>query len=507
VRKSLPSFAATLMAALLSSPAHASDSQCRSCHPAQTAGYAKSGMAQSMSRPVAETAPNRQFRHVASGTQLRVGWQSGRMIHTIERSDGTESHPIAWAIGSGKHGKSYLLQIGDAIFQSPLSWYSTRKDWGASPGFENDSRLSFFRPITTDCLSCHSQEARPVRATLNRYLDPPFDGPTIGCIRCHGDPALHLSRPERQNIINPGRLDPDRRDAICEQCHLSGEARIPNPNKDFADFRPGMRLEEVFTVYVRTSPGDPNGLKVVSHSEQMTRSRCFLESNSRMWCGTCHDPHREPEDKAAWYRQKCVTCHSNAASLEHEKQRGRDCAGCHMPAVQSYDGGHAAFHDHWIRRERVKPKPDVEIRLRAWRNPDRLFSDRNLGLAYISAGSTGDPKLLREGMSLLPPAPADGVVETARGFVFLRMRNIPQAILAFRRAWKERPNDSTRCLNLAAALLASGDRGEAKEKAERAIALEPLLEDAYAILAEIEPQQSASWKARYMKLAGRKLAP
>lgn len=429
------------------------------------------------------------------------------MVHTMERSNEVEIHSMAWSIGSGKHGRSYAHQINDALFQSPLSWYSARKDWDLSPGYQDDLQLNFFRPISADCLFCHSQGARPVKGTLNRYLDPPFESPTIGCTRCHGDPAMHLSQPERQNIVNPARLEQDRRDAICEQCHLSGVARIPNPGKDFSDFRPGMQLEEVFTVYVRDSPGDPNGLKVVSHSEQMARSRCFLESGRKMWCGTCHDPHREPEDKAVWYRQKCVACHDNATSAQHEKQKGTDCANCHMPEVQSYDGGHTAFHDHWIRRKQVEPKPDSRTRLRAWREPDQSVRNRNLGLAYISVGSNSDSRLLGEGLRLLPAAPSDGAVETARGFAFLRSGNIPQAVVSFRRAWAEKPQDSTRCLNLAAALLAAGNYAEAKEKAQRAIALEPLLEDAYALLAEIEPQQSAFWRARYMKLAGRKLAP
>jgi hypothetical protein len=40
-------------------------------------------------------------------------------------------------------------------------------------------------------------------------------------------------------------------------------------------------------------------------------------------------------------------------------------------------------------------------------------------------------------------------------------------------------------LNLAAALFAAGDRVGAKAEAERAIELEPLLQDAHALLAEI----------------------
>jgi Flp pilus assembly protein TadD len=79
----------------------------------------------------------------------------------------------------------------------------------------------------------------------------------------------------------------------------------------------------------------------------------------------------------------------------------------------------------------------------------------------------------------------DGAVETARGLVLLRMGKVGDAVNAFRRAVDEDPEDSTRRLNLAAALFAAGDRAEAKRNAERAIELEPMLEDAHALLAEL----------------------
>jgi hypothetical protein len=58
-------------------------------------------------------------------------------------------------------------------------------------------------------------------------------------------------------------------------------------------------------------------------------------------------------------------------------------------------------------------------------------------------------------------------------------------------------------LNLAASLHAAGERDEAILHAERAVELEPLLEDAYALLAEIQRHRAAYWKDRYRKLLER----
>jgi tetratricopeptide (TPR) repeat protein len=265
-----------------------------------------------------------------------------------------------------------------------------------------------------------------------------------------------------------------------------------------------MRLEEVFSVYVSQAAGDPQGLKVVSHSEQMASSRCFLESGGKMWCASCHDPHRKAADKAAWFRERCLNCHQNREMSLHQEEAGSDCAGCHMPRLHSYDGGHTALTDHWIRLKRVQPQSEAPGELRAWREPAREVQSRNLGLAYISAGSkSGSLEQLVKGFRLLGAAPADGAVETARGLVLLRSNRIAEAVKAFRRAVGEQPEDSTRRLNLAAALLAAGERDESKRHAERAVELEPLLEDAYALLAEIQPQRAAYWKDRYRKLLER----
>ena len=55
---------------------------------------------------------------------------------------------------------------------------------------------------------------------------------------------------------------------------LTGEARILNPGKDWADFVPGDALETTFTVFVGDS-GDNSPLRVISQSQQLRRSVCW----------------------------------------------------------------------------------------------------------------------------------------------------------------------------------------------------------------------------------------
>jgi predicted Zn-dependent protease len=173
-----------------------------------------------------------------------------------------------------------------------------------------------------------------------------------------------------------------------------------------------------------------------------------------------------------------------------------------MPEVSVYDGGHTAFHDHWIRVRRETPSLEQSQRLRAWREVSGNLRNRNLGLAYISFGSkSGDRNLMTTGFKLLGSQPADVAVETARGLILLRMNKAVEAVHSLRRAVNENPRDSTARYNLAVALLAAGDRSAAMRNVEEAIALEPLLEEAYVLAAEIEPHRSGEWKQRYRMLA------
>ena len=191
----------------------------------------------------------------------------------------------------------------------------------------------------------------------------------------------------------------------------------------------------------------------------------------------------------------------------HQRTKGPDCAGCHMPKATAYDGGHTAFHDHWIRRGRDEQPSRNTGRLRAWREIDPSSRRRNLGLAYISVGSKiGDTNQLLRGFELLDGNQADDAVQTARGLVWLRAGKTREAVEAFRKAANAQPADSTRRLNLATALFAAGDRVEAKREAEHAIGLEPLLQDAYALLAEIEPEHAQDWRRRYSKLLSQRRA-
>lgn len=324
--------------------------------------------------------------------------------------------------------------------------------------------------------------------TLNSYQSPPFAGSAIQCDRCHGAAEAHLKRPVPGSIINPVKLSPAARDSICEQCHLAGEIRIPNPGKTVADFRPGERAEDVFTVYVAAAPVE-SGIKVISHSEQLALSRCARNSGGKLWCGTCHDPHEKPLVPAAYFRERCLSCHASNISVSHAAP-GQDCIGCHMPKRAAKDGGHTAFTDHRITR---RPEPEGKVslpsELAAWREPAPEFRERNLALALITEGLQNSvPDQVIRGYRTLnrieKSLANDPVALTELGTVLLTAKQLKEAERRFARALALRPNYAPYEVNLGDVLLEEGELTRASEHLTRAVDLDPLLPQAIRLLGQ-----------------------
>lgn len=493
--------------------------RCQRCHPEQVRTYAATGMGRSAGRPAG--LPSGEFRHALSGSRFRVHAKRDGMQHEAERHGRRVSHEIEWFIGSGNEGRSFLIRLGDSLFQSPAAWYRRRSSYDMAPGYEQDRAPDFYRPVTPDCLFCHTGSVKAVPHTQNRYRVPALVEAAIHCDRCHGDPARHLAAPNRDNIVNPTRLAGPARDSVCEQCHLGGEARIPNRGSHFLEYRPGMVLEDVFTVYVNAGDKHTQRFRVVSHVQQLALSRCASASGGKLWCGSCHRIHTDRLSRPAQYRQACLDCHQAVLPAGEEHQTG-DCVACHMPRKAAWDGGHTAFTDHRITRlspgntQPAAPLPD-EPPLRAWREPAQAWRTRNLGLAYISTGERdASAWQLNEGFRLLTQTRTTGdpdpAVDAALGLILLHKERPLESLRFFQRALAANKSDSRAQLNFAAAAYAAGRSSEAVAALEQALAFEPLLEEAHQLLIEVHGrsgghrQREAAWH-RYRRLFPKRLSP
>jgi hypothetical protein len=470
----------------------ANPNACMTCHPAQAKSYAPTGMANALSR--AAIQPAGEFSHALSQTRFSVTLAGDGMRQRIGRGGVSGEYRIAYVVGSGHRAFGYLVQIGDYLFQSPITYQTQEKAWTMAPGYEDNPAPDFNRPVSFECLLCHSGKVRPVKGTRNRYANPPVEEEGISCERCHGSGTQHMAKPSRANIVNPTRLEPDARDSVCEQCHLQGEARILNPGKNWDDFRPGAPLESTFTVFIGDS-GENSPLRVISQSQQLRRSLCWQKSDQRLWCGTCHDPHSEPKDKPAYYRGKCLGCHRKTLAQNHQSAAS-DCAGCHMTSRGTIDGAHAAFTDHQIRRRPVKEELARKLALLLpWRVAPEAYAKRNLGLAYLSVGAQQQSQeLLGKAFPLIAEArqafPEDGELTAGLG-VYADLKGMyRKAAEIFELAIQARPGDLTSYQAAASAWMDAAYPEKAIRNLEAAIQADPADETSYVMLAEIYGKQN-----------------
>jgi tetratricopeptide (TPR) repeat protein len=428
------------------------------------------------------------------------------MVQALHRDGISADYEIAYAIGSGAHAVAYIIQIDHHLFQSPLTYYAGR-GWGMSPGYENNKAPDFYRPITPQCLFCHTGAARPVRGTLNTYQEPPFAAEQITCERCHGPAKAHMRDPVAGSIVNPAKLPARARDSVCEQCHLAGEAFILNPGKHFSDFRPGENLEDVFTVYVYASsqdPNRPNALTVISQAQQLALSRCARMSNGKLWCGTCHNPHQQTTNPVAYFRSRCLSCHGAALLATHPRPN-RDCVHCHMPRLPVTNGGHTIFTDHRIaiytprelagRAPSTNASPPVgDQTLVAWRQPPLALQDRNLGLADVQTGESVKAfDLVNQGFKLLLKCrsrfPSDPALLTAIGQVLLGEGDARDAEAVFQRVIRLAPKDAANYVHAGLAWHAEHNDAQAVAYFNRALQLDPLVVQPYRNLAQVYAQE------------------
>lgn len=305
-------------------PFYVGSKGCASCHAKITASYFRTGMGRAM---VHANLPEQlalvrtpvtigRFQVFRSGNDL---YQSETEVDSQGNTTGHSSYKLEYAIGSGTRGFGFIVKRDNRLVEAPLSFYTKTGKWDLSPGYDG-AEQGFDRFITAECVACHSGRSQPVPNRLAMYLDPPFLELAIGCENCHGPGRQHVNSAGKAPLVNPARLAPRESEAICLKCHQGNEVSADSD--------------------------------LLAHGASMKLSRCFDASNGKLTCITCHDPHVPvpPAARPAFFRAKCLTCHTDASCGLPKQQRGavNDCSGCHMTKRDLPEIPHTALTNHRI---------------------------------------------------------------------------------------------------------------------------------------------------------------
>jgi tetratricopeptide (TPR) repeat protein len=473
-------------------PQYVGNRACAACHLAIYQSYSKTPMALT-SGLTGDNLVEGAFEHSPSAMRYRVYQKDGKAFLSYQRADNPEirgTQELPFYVGSGRRGRSYLFSIDGFLYQSPASYYAQKRRWDMSPGYESSREMPFNRAITPSCLTCHASQVRATGGTENRYDDMPFAQAGIGCERCHGPGSEHIKG--KAAMVNPAKLEAARRDSVCAQCHLSGEARINQPGKNAGMFRPGDRLADYVLDYIYDG-GFNYAYKAISHVEALSQSRCKLAAGDRMSCLSCHDPHSlpPPEEKAAYFREKCLACHLQqkvSVELKRHFDSQKDCRGCHMPAMPGLSIGHTTLTDHRILRKPATGGSPMGPATRLIQFAAKQADPRGLGLAYAElAARAAQPFYTAEAMRLLtdalPSCANDAEVLTRLAYLHQVKGETERAAALYESALRNDPHQSTAAVNLGVLYAQRGRLGRAAELWREALATNPGLSQASINLA------------------------
>ena len=412
---------------------------CQPCHSDIHDSYRKVAMGRSFYRPspgnvIEDYSVNNHFYHELSDRHYRMVQRGGRFYQRRYQLDaqGREYNvfelEVTHIIGSGNHARSYLNLDGSGVLRElPVSWYSQEQRWAMSPGYDRSDHEDFSRQVSHACMFCHNAYPPLPEPSDHFGLGSRFprELPSgIDCQRCHGPGTRHLElasggRAEaadiRRAIVNPVRLGPEREMEVCMQCHLpvaTAGPHIQRFGRSIYSYRPGEPLADYIVHFDLVDPETrelSERFEVDSSSYRLRRSPCFIRSQGKMTCTTCHDPHHAPrgEEAVRHYRERCLDCHPKVSPQAHPQPGESDCVSCHMPQRRTQDAVHVVMTDHLIQRRPPKkdllapleedhsPKPDEVVLHR----PDALpASEREI---YRGLGQIRSPVHLSRGLDRL----------------------------------------------------------------------------------------------------------
>jgi predicted CXXCH cytochrome family protein len=480
------------------------------------------------------------FRHKTSDSYFAMIARGGKYFQRRWQIgfDGKETNidekQVDYVVGSGNHSRTYLHWTTQGALQVlPLSWYSEKGGyWDMSPGYDQPDYPGSVRPVHYECIFCHNAYPK-VPAQLERqasaemtFAEPLPEG--IDCQRCHGPGQRHVqlasaggdSRAIQAAIVNPKRLNPDREIEVCMQCHLETTSLdLPHSIRRFDrapfSYVPGQPLGD-FSVEFDRAGGQPDErFEIALGAYRLRKSQCFLKSENKLRCTTCHNPHDIPRGPVATahYNEVCESCH--AAKLQRTAAgphaAGADCVSCHMPKRRTDDVVHVVMTDHYIQRtkpvgELLAAKAEViESPQTAYRGevvpyyPAALEETPENAL-YKGVAQIRDRRNLTEGLprmaSLLDryhPSQAGFYADMGQGY---RYAGDPAKSIPYYREAAQREPTAYRLVQLGNALMEARQFQEAESTLRRATTLAPDEAAAWGTLGWVLWQEDRGPEAR-----------
>jgi hypothetical protein len=246
----------------------------------------------------------------------------------------------------GHDPQSQPIEYRLSLYPDHVGWDVTTGQ-SAQPG--EHAALYQGRSLSADdlrrCVSCHTTNPHAILTATG----PESTDSAIGCERCHGPGEHHV------RVVSSKTFDPTR----------NTDLAIARPSVAFGAPIVGLCAEchSPTKTGVTLTPGSPDSIRF--QGTTLTWSRCYKESDHKLDCVTCHNPHRNADTSMQWYESRCLRCHSSVGASANRTptppiatesggqtqcpiQPASGCIKCHMPKLETAML-HTAFVDHFIR--------------------------------------------------------------------------------------------------------------------------------------------------------------
>jgi len=293
---------------------------CAGCHKKEYQSHKKSFHALTAHR-IADIGPITVPKGAIPGSKCFIRHKDGNLYVSVGGSpDGAVT--VKYGLGSGKTGITFIaFTSNNTLFEMRASYFPRIHQWYRTPGHgnleANEIGLDYRTPEAKLCIGCH------MTTTPADSLEPEPRFLGVGCESCHGPGSAHIDlakRGERTNLgmEHLGTIGAIKLSNLCGRCHRT--------QQDVAQRTPGLINETQ---------------RFQSHG--MAKSRCFKESNDKLTCLTCHNPHANASTDMKRYETACLSCHgkgplTTAAASRVVRSKPcpvnpeKGCIPCHMPA-------------------------------------------------------------------------------------------------------------------------------------------------------------------------------
>lgn len=483
---------------------------CRKCHENVYQNFIQTGMGQSFDTASHHKSSAKFDKHAVvydsvKNLHYHPYWKNDSLFIVEYRLNGKDTihqrtEQVKYIIGSGQHTNSHLLETNGYIYQCPITFYTQKGKWDLAPGFENGGNSRFNRIIGLECISCHNALPEFDFQSENKFLSVKNG---IDCERCHGPGEIHVREKLAGNIIdtskytdftiiNPKNLPIDLQMNLCQRCHLQGTT-VVNEGKKLSDFRPGMKLSEVFNVFLPRYKGADEKFIMASQADRLRLSKCFINSKNEqsgrvgMSCITCHNPHISvkftPKEQ---FNNACKNCHTQVDACTAPKngrmEKEDNCAGCHLPKSKSIDIPHVQITDHYIRKlvkedEKKNVEKFIGLACLTNENPSSLL----MAKGYIAQFESYSPmlELLDSAENYLNKTPNDTSLEFLKAQInlYYLKKNYREVISLAGKKDIDLINESWTYYKAGESFFQSGKNFDALQYFKKAVELKPNFPD------------------------------